>query len=293
MVNKRINYIDIARGLAIIFIVFSHAIGESLHCKVLFKFLFSFHVVLFFVLSGYTFNLKEKNPFKFIKNKFLRIMIPYFIWALLFLIPYMLFGHNIGEALGINSSFNLKIQLKNILYGNGINGALKQNTSLWFLPALFSTEVLYYFIIKNIHPKNTPIKFILLMFLIIIAYLFDTFFLINLPWGINSAIVIGVFYYFGYLCKELNLFNKDKLFKKRYIFILIIIGLLSNHFNIKISYLGYKYGNLILAFLSGISFSIISIYIAFKINRNKILEYIGRNTLGILIFHKIIILIFN
>lgn len=68
-------------------------------------------------------------------------MIPYFVWALLFLIPYMLFCGTVEESIGTSSSFDLKTQIINILYGNGNMSALKQNSSLWFLPALFTMEI--------------------------------------------------------------------------------------------------------------------------------------------------------
>lgn len=45
---KRVNYIDIARAFAIIFIVFGYTIVHSDNCYFIFKFLYSFHVVLSF-----------------------------------------------------------------------------------------------------------------------------------------------------------------------------------------------------------------------------------------------------
>ena len=149
MEEKRLKYIDIARAFAIIFIVFGHTIVHSQHLIEIYKLIYSFNIALFFMLSGFIFKINENESFLFfIKKKFLRIMIPYFIWSLLYLIPYILFGNSIGSNLNSISSFSIKNMLKNILYGNGNQNALKQNTSLWFLPALFSMEVIYYFIIK-------------------------------------------------------------------------------------------------------------------------------------------------
>lgn len=55
----------------------------------------------------------------------------------------------------------------------------------------------------------------------------------------------------------------------------------------------YDYGNFALALISGICISLFILFISKIINQNKILEYLGRNTMGILIFHKIIILVFQ
>ena len=199
---NRIKFLDITRAFAIIFIALGHTLVHSEHCGIIFKFLYSFHVVLFFIISGYVFKIKkeEENTFIFIKNKFIRIMIPYFVWALLFLIPYMLLGQSVSNSIGTNSSFSLKTQFLNVMYGNGNASALKQNSSLWFLPALFSIEMMYYFIIKFLK-KSHKIKKVALILLVLIGYITNTFLNINLPWGINTALVVGVFFYIGYLCK--------------------------------------------------------------------------------------------
>lgn len=291
--KTRFKYIDIARAFAIIFIVLGHTLVHSEHCSLIFKLIYSFHVVLFFILSGYTFKIKQEERFiKFVKNKFLRIMIPYFIWALLFLIPYLILGQNIGDSIGTTSSFNVKNQLINIVYGNGNASALKQNSSLWFLPALFSMEIIYYYIIKLID-KIKKIEIPILLSSIVICYI--TYYLpVILPWGINTALNLGIFFLAGYLFKKHNLFTKDKLFRLLYIIPIFIVGILACLINNKtVSCIDYAYGNFSLALLSGICLSCVVLYISFLINNNKILEYIGKNTMGILIFHKIIILIFQ
>ena len=116
------------------------------------------------LFSKYLINTSFKN---FAKKKFLRIMVPYFIWAVLFLIPYYILGRNTGEELGTSQSFDLLLMLKNIVYANGNNAALKQNSSLWFLPALFIIEIGYYFIIKftkGNYKKETITLLILILF---------------------------------------------------------------------------------------------------------------------------------
>ena len=105
--NTRLSFIDIARAFAIIFIVLGHSVAYSNHCTNVFKFVYSFHVYLFFFLSGYTFSTNKKIK-EFIKTKFKRIMIPYYFWALAFLIPYALLGKFVGSTLDKATTFNLK-----------------------------------------------------------------------------------------------------------------------------------------------------------------------------------------
>lgn len=291
--KKRISFIDITRAFAIFFIALGHTLVHSEHCSMIFKIIYSFHVVLFFIISGYTFKIKEDESFwKFLKKKFLRIMIPYFIWSLLFLVPYLVLGHSVGDSLGTISSFDIKDQLINILYGNGNASALKQNSSLWFLPALFSMEIIYFYIIKLMN-KNKKSEIPILLFSTVISYV-TCYLPIILPWGINTALNLGLCFLIGYLLKKYNLLEKDKLFKLYYIIPLLIIGLLACFLNKEaVSCIDYVYGNFTLALLSGLSLSIIVMYISYIINNNKLLEYVGKNTMGILIFHKIIILVFQ
>lgn len=290
--DKRVEFIDIARGFAIIFIVCGHTITYSSHCDLIYKILCGFHVVLFFILSGYTFKIKEDETFlKFVEKKFKRIMIPYFIWAILFLIPFFIFGEKVSNTLGAKANFELGNQLFNVLYGNGNSQALKQNTALWFLPALFSMEFIYYWIIRLIRKKSNLVKILMIIPLLLIAFIANSYLKFVFPWGINTVLVLGIFFYIGYLFKDFKMFSKEKLFNIYYIVPLLLIGIVAALLNDKVSAVNYRYGNLSLALISGLCLSIVIIYISFLINKNSVLEYIEKNTMDILIFHKLFILV--
>lgn len=289
--KKRISYIDIARAFAIIFIVLGHTLVHSEHCSMIFKFLYSFHVVMFFIISGYTFRIKEDMRFiDFFKNKFSRIMIPYFIWALLFLIPYLLFGGDVSSNLSINSTFDIRALILNILYGVGASSALKQNSSLWFLPALFSMEMVYYFVIKSIN-KNSKAKLPVLLIVVLIGYVSNYFIHSYFPWGINTVLNLGFFFLIGYLINNEKI---NRFISKWYVTILFMLfGVGACYLNVGVSCIDYVYGNFSLALISGLCLSIVFINISRYINSNIVLEYIGRNTMGILIFHKLVIIVFQ
>lgn len=274
---KRLAFVDIARAFAMISIVFMHSIAYSAHCYEVYRFVLSFCVPLFFVLSGYTFHIKDDETFwQFFKSKFLRIMLPYLVWALLFLIPYFAFGVNTESP---TSDFGIL----STLYGNGTYPALKQNTPLWFLPALFSTEILYYFVAKYLHRPKT--KYLILAASILIGFL-ATIVLskIFLPWGINSALEIGIFFYLGYLIK-------DQKFNIPSLIIIAAVGILAYCFNshANVVWNAYIYQNYFLTIIAGASFSILILELSKLIKQNKVLEYVGQNTMSILIFHKLVV----
>ena len=60
--KKRIEWIDICRGLAIILVIIGHSNLETGMAFNLKSIIYSFHMPLFFVLSGYLFyNIKDKK----------------------------------------------------------------------------------------------------------------------------------------------------------------------------------------------------------------------------------------
>lgn len=52
----RINWIDFAKGVAIILVVIGHVIPESIN---LFGFIYAFHMPFFFIMAGYLLNTEK------------------------------------------------------------------------------------------------------------------------------------------------------------------------------------------------------------------------------------------
>lgn len=74
-IRKRINWIDTAKCIGIFFIVLGHILSTG----VLRRWIFAFHVPLFFFLSGVTFS-QGKSIQQFIGKKFKTLIIPYYIY---------------------------------------------------------------------------------------------------------------------------------------------------------------------------------------------------------------------
>lgn len=54
-------------------------------------YLYTFNVTLFFFLLGYTFKCDESLK-EFFKKRFLRTMIPYYIWSVVSILIFLLMG---------------------------------------------------------------------------------------------------------------------------------------------------------------------------------------------------------
>ncbi len=87
--NKRIDGIDIAKGIGIILVVFAHTIvpqlrGSSKAAGFLWIFIYNFHMPLFFFLSGLLFEkglARYTDKSKFILGKLKYLMLPYLTFS--------------------------------------------------------------------------------------------------------------------------------------------------------------------------------------------------------------------
>ena len=71
--STRLQYIDIAKGIAMICIILGHLGNASIN-----RIVFTFHVPIFFFITGY-FTNKKRDLNGFIKNKAKTLLVPYII----------------------------------------------------------------------------------------------------------------------------------------------------------------------------------------------------------------------
>ena len=88
MNTKRLDWIDIAKGIGIILVVLGHTlvpqVRETDFAGFLWIFIYNFHMPLFFFLSGYLFEKglpHYTNKGKFILGKLQYLMLPYLIFS--------------------------------------------------------------------------------------------------------------------------------------------------------------------------------------------------------------------
>ena len=115
--KERLHYLDTLKGILIVLVILGHVIQaniDSYQEVFLFRFIYSFHMPLFFFISGFlTFRKSAKHGF--IAKRARQCLIPFATWALL--TPLIKTGN-----------FDMQQTLQTLLYPN--NG-------LWFLYNLF------------------------------------------------------------------------------------------------------------------------------------------------------------
>lgn len=133
--SERLNWIDAFKGLAMILIV----LGHSLRLGVVHNFVYYFHVPAFFLIAGVVAREKAFNK-AFALGQFKRLMIPYYVFGIISIAIYAILGSFAANSLGVQSVNDVTENIICLLYGHS---ALSFNAPLWFLPALFVTNILY------------------------------------------------------------------------------------------------------------------------------------------------------
>lgn len=292
--NKQIEWINILRGFAIFLIVFGHAIGYSKGLTKLSRYLSSFYVPLFFLIAGYLFHEnKEEKVSTFIKRKAKRILIPYFVFGMLSLIPYFLFGGEVQETLNSKNSISSNIigSICTTLYGSGHGNRLSQNSPLWFLPCYFIVVV----IAKIVYDKTKTFKYksaILSVFFLTVGGILYKYFNIAYPFGFETALVMLYFYFIGHCLQKINMGSN----KTRAIVgvTTLVIGFIIHLFNGRISCMNNNYKNSYLIFILSATFTSIGYtYLFSLIKKCRVLSYLGKHTIPILVVHKMPLVIFQ
>ena len=88
MENKRDVLVDVLRGIAVLAVLLGHAIQRVMFVNyeenIIFKIIYSFHMPLFMLLSGYSlYKYTKKYELEFFKKRFFRLIIPTIVWSYL------------------------------------------------------------------------------------------------------------------------------------------------------------------------------------------------------------------
>lgn len=283
MSTKRISYIDMAKGIGILLVLIGHSAFPSQN---LITWIASFHMPLFFIISGMMFSHTEaekKDWKQFIKRKAQGILIPYATFSVLSILASCFVDYkSYPEYLII-----LLIQTMSF-YGIVV---------LWFLPALFFGETLFYFIKRNTSHKITLVIALVVLALSILGnelyhshYAFVAGY-IDLLTGYVFVVLIrigfatsflAIGYYINYLTAE------KKLPRGVYLLISLVFLVLN-------IWLGFKngrvdlnqivFGNYLLYFLAAVCGSLCIICFCKALPEIKPLVFMGKNSLTIMGTH--------
>lgn len=301
MEDKRISWLDIAKGIGIYFIVLGHTMSDPSipGCGILHEYLYSFHVPFFFILAGLTAKCGKRGFGDFLIKKLKTLIIPYLVFGILSIIIFRLaeefihanLAHSDGDY-SIGNNFVNLVTLEDLQF----------NRPLWFLPCLFLMELLTWPLLKWEHSLWGREN-----------YLFRTFAFLLM--GVLSWLVAGHLWpldiqrfqvevaMLPYLFAGILLAPILKIpFKKPHIRLLTLTagfaliglgiwlwGLCSVHYNREIGFLIFSPFTSVVALISSLGY----IALCAAILTCRPIEYVGQASLLIMCLHKFPVVFFQ
>lgn len=177
--QKRVAWIDMAKGYGIILMIIGH-----LHVNELMVWIYSFHMPLFFFVSGYLFNIKS-SFLEFSAGKVKRMLIPY----LFLYIPMLLADLLITGTLSTGQ----------VLEHLRLNLLQQRHSALWFLGCLIVLHFLYYPIVRYV--TNRIIGAIITIMLGLTGVILWRNGVTGFYWNFDVAMVAAPFFYGGFLLR--------------------------------------------------------------------------------------------
>ena len=305
--SKRVDEIDIIKGIAIILMVAGHADSPFTH------FIYLFHMAVFFIASGFNFKLQydKKGVQYYIRRRVEGLYLPYVLWNIFYtvlnniLIDLNVYTNNPQISKYVPSDFvyittpltlrQAAISVIKIIF---FRGGTQLGGAFWFLRVLFIITIAYAIIDCIIEKQNVngENKLILYQTLVSITFLLVGYTMHLHDWtfyGVESAASLYCLFHLGRLMKILRGRIKSKFYLKQsfYFFGLIlsyfVLILLNSRGSVNLNSNNYKSPFfLLLSSISGWYFMWMLAYYLQKWEMVKrILIMVGKRTMAIVEMH--------
>lgn len=281
---KREFYIDMYKAFAIVLVLIGHTDPPF------FKWIYSFHMPLFFFLSGYLY--KKNSEIGFVQNEkklIVKYIYPYFILCGINLILQML------KLFIIDSYTSAQLitagckYIVGIIFSRGTVEWMPNCTPLWFLTALFMALSIFFIIMR----LNRKIQWSTIVLCMLLSGLMSYFKTPKLIWNTDTALMAVGFLGGGYWFNRISIYNRVLEHKQIYFIIACIfavIGSVAINMNPvkEVSFDNNRYGNVILmiitAFLLVIATMIFCILVNYESKLVKTICKVGKHTMFIMAF---------
>ena len=188
--KTRLNYVDVAKGISMICIIIGH-----LSCDTINRVVFTFHVPIFFLITGYFINNRD-TIISFIKKKIRTLIVPYYVTC--FVIIVLAAVIELVKTQDTNALYNCVCHwLYAAAYGSGNNYnspfPIYSIGAIWFLLATFWASVF----LRVSFCCNKIIRPCFIILLFFLGYYSKNLFWF--PFSIQAGACATLFMYIGYL----------------------------------------------------------------------------------------------
>ena len=275
--SNRIEWIDLAKGICIVLVVFHHVMVRTNLELPFSDALSSFRMPLYFILSGLFFKLYEGFE-GFVKRKVNKLLIPFaFFLVTTSILPYWIINH--GNSL--------------VYFFNEHNGPV-YNFSIWFLLCLFEINIVFYLIqlVAGLVTKRYHTHLV-----IAVSALFGCIGLflaareIKIPLYVGTAMTALPYFSFGWWLRRHTHFLSTPVNAKVDLPLIVICFLIVALLSVRVtySYNSIPCEGLATAHLCGIAGTMMVLTAAKIIKQIPFVSFWGRYSIMILCTHQLVI----
>lgn len=286
--TKRIEYIDLAKGICIILVVAFH-ISAFYHVPFpASSFFRAFRMPLYFFLSGFFF--KTYGGFlSFIRKKTNKLLVPFVFFYLTLSVFLSIFLYReFGIVLEYAVNFDFWPALTEFITRENF-----PNSPIWFLLCLFEINILFYicYTIADYCPEFKLGLLLCLTFLIGVSGLGLSWFKMNLPMFIDSSMTSLPFFMMGYVIKNhTSILQQSRMDKYSLLIIIVCFVLVFLLAGKGVSYKTNQFRGIayLTIYICGFLGTMGIILTAKKLIKLPLVSYWGRYSIMILVTHRVV-----
>lgn len=277
--KQRLEYVSWIQFIGVLCVIFGHSMN-SIDVPELFKtikaWIYIFHMPLFFLVSGYLFSYTGGFGHKggyigTLKNKFTRLIVPYLIWNILFIVPKILMADFTNDQVKLTPEYfgMLMLYPRNNILGH-----------TWFLFALFEMFVISILLERW---KNNRLLWIPVACILIVLNCFgvtDRFL------AAGDLMKNGIFFWIGMLLGTLEVEKLKSIATNRELMIWTSAIVVGCTIIWSFTHDGFKSSMPVNVLLLG--FSILFLFGMLQVKygiRGGLIEFVSRNSFAIYIVH--------
>ena len=280
----REKWIDNAKGIAILMVIIGHTCG-GLSGTLDFQFVYGIHLVMFFLLSGYT-TKKRRLSIEFISAKFRRLMVPYFYTCFAIIVADVINSRILYHDISIDTiSYIIGKDLVGSFFASGASknfGEIDLGTrigAIWFLPALFFSILIFQCLLQK--TEDDRILGICTAAISLLGHISGRF--LWFPFSVQSGMFASFFLWIGYEIKKKDLLLKIRWYHYVTAQICLLCGIHFGYCNVRFVYADIS--DLLLSIPVGLSGCMLIYLISVLDKKGCVLSYFGKISIIVLCVH--------
>ncbi len=283
--KDRVEFIDLAKGICILFVVLLHVFGDT--SGELIRVMNLFRMPLYFVLSGLFFK-SYGGLYSFLKKKTNKLLMPFL---------FSFFGVSVPSTLFLNAFNGVKSPVIKLFFEDNGDFNLGINGASWFLLCLFFIN-LYFYVVQSMCRGNIyGISF----FSLISGFIGYGMCIkgLDLPLWIDSSLTAMPFFTIGYIIRCYSNILYERFSLKYYVYfiisfvVLIVVYAIDEYLCSEVIAYGENKYDIppYSLYLGGISGTLCVMFFSKYYRKVPILSYLGRYSIVVLLTHLIYLFI--